>query len=71
MSGLNDGYLGLDMLAGFATAPNKIVATDYENYSIVYSCADYWWADAEEYLLIYTRDPTHTDEAFALWNDIV
>ena len=71
MNGQDDGDLALDMLFNTTTAPFQIISTDYENYSIVYSCVDYYWFDATEYIFIYTRDQTYTDSDFDKWNDIV
>ena len=40
-----------------------VMDTDYENFSIVYSCKPIWWGFAsQEYLWILTRDPEPTDE---------
>ena len=46
--------------------PNyTVMETDYDNYTIVYSCSDWFWGYASfDYLWILSREPTMTDESF-------
>ena len=45
------------------TEPNyNVLATDYENYTIVYDCTDFGSRLKSEVLWILTRDPVPSDE---------
>ena len=70
------GNLRLELFGAQATAdaePNyRLLDTDYENYTIVYSCDSYidGWLHADN-LWIMAREPTMSDSLFAKITDIL
>lgn len=61
--------LGVSFFKGVPDSPYMVLSTDYQLYSLVYSCVDYLWVFHVDFAWILARDRVLTEDVLTQMHD--